>query len=401
MRYCEVRGETLQEALEKARKLYGEDVIYIKHREENKKKLFGKNKKEVIVEISIKENQEEGIKGNKEEENQIIEFLPAQKVVNTDLQSVNKPVNKIEKDDKIKNIERELEEVKQLIVNVVGNKYGILGSEIDIEVDKDFNELKEIFLEHNIPQRVADEYINRLKGYIPVAERRISGRTIEIAKEIFIKWIRIGGELMFGNEKRKIVMFVGPTGAGKTTTLVKLSAIYHLKKGIRVSLINTDYFRVAAADQLKKNAKIMQVPFHLARDPFELRKVLEKDKVELTLIDTNGVSPKDDEKLLKLKNFITETPYKIEVILVVPANLFYRDIELVFEKFSILGYERVIVSKVDETTSAIGILSVIERFGKALSYITTGQEPPGNIFLVKEETIRQIVETAFSRNSIR
>jgi predicted RNA-binding protein Jag len=106
MRYCEVRGETLEKALELARRLYGDDVIYIKHREESKKGFFNKGKKEIVVEISVKEkgNKIENKVKSQDEENHPIEVLPKQELVLSNYR--NDIEDKIDNVDRMNNMEK-------------------------------------------------------------------------------------------------------------------------------------------------------------------------------------------------------------------------------------------------------------------------------------------------------
>ncbi len=91
---------------------------------------------------------------------------------------------------------------------------------------------------------------------------------------------------------KRIWAFIGPTGVGKTTTIAKLAALYHLRYQKKIALITLDTFRIGAIEQLQTYAQILQVPLQVAKDRETLRKAIEHNADrDLVLIDTAGRSP--------------------------------------------------------------------------------------------------------------
>ena len=126
--------------------------------------------------------------------------------------------------------------------------------------------------------------------------------------------------------KKKIIVFVGPTGVGKTTTIPKIAA-QHMKSGKKVSFVTIDNYRIAAVDQLQRYASIMKVPFTSASTPEALRAEIRKmDNSSLLFIDTMGRSPKGAEDIVAMsKYFTTVGRFDMDIQLVMSSTAKYKD----------------------------------------------------------------------------
>ena len=104
--------------------------------------------------------------------------------------------------------------------------------------------------------------------------------------------------------KPTVISFIGPTGVGKTTTIAKLAAQYKLQRNTTVALLTIDTYRIAAVDQLRTYADIIDVPFSVVLSPEQLsRQLAQLSSCSLILVDTTGRSPKDDLRLAELRSF--------------------------------------------------------------------------------------------------
>ena len=105
----------------------------------------------------------------------------------------------------------------------------------------------------------------------------------------------------------RLAALVGPTGVGKTTTIAKLAANFRLKEKRRVGLITVDTYRIAAVEQLRTYADIIDLPMHVVSTPREMRETVERmSHLDLILLDTAGRSPKDEVRIQELKAFLSE-----------------------------------------------------------------------------------------------
>ena len=190
-------------------------------------------------------------------------------------------------------------------------------------------------------------------------------------------------------EKGGVVALVGATGVGKTTTIAKLAARYTLKHGPhRVALITTDNYRVAAHEQLHSYARIMGVPMRVTGDADSLREALDSlhDK-ELILIDTAGMSQRD---MLLNKQFAmlqSEGLPEIKTYLTLATNCQRGVLAETGAKFKEMNLAGCILTKVDETTSMGGALTVAVENNLPISYFCDGQQVPEDIHLARAHSI--------------
>ncbi len=178
---------------------------------------------------------------------------------------------------------------------------------------------------------------------------------------------------------RTIVLLMGPTGVGKTTTLVKLAAHFALHENLNVGLVNADTYRVTAQEQLKTYADILGVPLDVIYAPDEIEAVLEKQSDrDIIFIDTPGKRPSDEKHKEDIARII-ELTRPTELHLVLSASTGFRSCAEIIRNYSFLPDYRVIVTKLDETPSRGLLLNVCHYSGKRLSYLATGQNVPDDI----------------------
>ncbi len=187
------------------------------------------------------------------------------------------------------------------------------------------------------------------------------------------------GPIKTGEGFRRLVALVGPTGVGKTTTIAKLAAHYRLREKRNVGLITVDTYRIAAVEQLRTYADIMDLPMHVVATPREMRETIRRlEHIDLILMDTAGRSPKDEVKLQELKSFLTEARAD-EVHLVLSATGSMKTLQQTAEHFSVVGTTALILTKLDEASTLGHLVPVIRAARLPLSYLTTGQNVPDDI----------------------
>ena len=182
------------------------------------------------------------------------------------------------------------------------------------------------------------------------------------------------------NSRRcRVVALIGPTGVGKTTTIAKLAANFKLRQGLRVGMITIDTYRVAAVDQLQTYAEIVEVPLRTVLSPPELRQAVYALRgMDVVLIDTTGRSQNDLLRLSQLRSFLDAADAD-EVHVVISAASNPRSIGGILERFSPLGANRLLVTKLDEASTYGAILNMARAGVGPMAYVTSGQEVPDDI----------------------
>ncbi len=183
--------------------------------------------------------------------------------------------------------------------------------------------------------------------------------------------------LDFGCKK---VALVGPTGVGKTTTLAKLAARFTLEHGMRVAFITSDTYRIAAVEQLKTYANILDIPLEVVYSPEEMRSAIQmhEDK-QLIFIDTAGRSQHNEEQMLELQKLL-ESDNTIETHLVMSATTKHQDAADIVERFAPCAAESMIFTKIDEARNIGTIFNIMYQFpGLSISYLTNGQSVPDDL----------------------
>ncbi len=178
---------------------------------------------------------------------------------------------------------------------------------------------------------------------------------------------------------KRFVNIVGPTGVGKTTTIAKIAAHSVLKKHKKVALITTDTYRIAAVEQLKTYAKILNIPLEVAYSIEDFKKAKNLfANYDLVLVDSAGRNfrnPLYVEELQKVMDFTDE----VETYLVLALTSKYRDMEAIYEQFSLIHIDKVIFTKKDETSYYGTMLTFVEKYKIGVAYITLGQNVPDDI----------------------
>jgi len=193
----------------------------------------------------------------------------------------------------------------------------------------------------------------------------------------------------FSGEQR-IVALVGPTGVGKTTTIAKIAANFSLIGAKSVGLVTIDTYRIAAVEQLKTYAEIIGIPVRVAYSPKELKDAIGRmQDRDLILIDTAGRSQNNYLQITELKNHLVGI--EAEVHLVMSATTKPQDVDEIVKAFAQVSIDRVIITKLDETTTYGVILQTCERTKAPLSFVTTGQGVPEDIDVATNEKIAQLI----------
>ena len=203
-----------------------------------------------------------------------------------------------------------------------------------------------------------------------------------------------------GDKKQRIMMLVGPTGVGKTTTLAKLAArfAYGNEKRYKTGIITLDTYRIGAVEQLFQYAKMMKLPILDVIEVEDFQNAIKQlSYCDVILIDTTGNSQYDKEKLERLDKFLKHSSAKIDVNLVLSAGSKVEDLIEIYNGFSFLEIDTLIITKFDETKIFGNVFSLIYETNTPVSYFSVGQEVPDDLVEAKSEFLVECVFDGFTK----
>lgn len=195
--------------------------------------------------------------------------------------------------------------------------------------------------------------------------------------------------------EKKYINVLGPTGVGKTTTIAKMAARAVLEKKKKIGFITTDTYRIAAIEQLKTYAGLLQAPVEIVYNANDYNEAIKKlDHLDLIFIDTAGRNYKEVKYVADLKVLINFDK-DVESFLVLASTSKQKDLEAVIEQFDNLPIEKFIFTKLDETNSIGTMFNLMIKYRKGLAYYTNGQEVPEDI---EQANLDSLLELFFKEN---
>ncbi|UZQ86290.1 hypothetical protein ODU73_000710 [Thermoclostridium stercorarium] len=184
---------------------------------------------------------------------------------------------------------------------------------------------------------------------------------------------------------------MGPTGVGKTTTLAKLAAEYTLNQRKKIAFISADTYRIAAVEQLKTYAEILNVPVSVIYTPSEIREAIaEFQDKDLILVDTAGRSHNNVAQFAELKALVNNAEAD-EIYLLLSCGVSRSACREILKHYSFLKDFKLLFTKYDEVNVPGIILNARYATGKPLSYITVGQSVPDDIEVANVENIARSI----------
>lgn len=234
-------------------------------------------------------------------------------------------------------------------------------------------------VEADVEDELARDLISKLQRHAVPGQLADTAATMALLTALIEQQIPCDHSLAPVAGKRQIAMVVGPTGVGKTTTLAKLAGRFGGEEGCRLGLITVDTYRVAAVEQLRTYAEIIDLPMRIVTNPGEMQEALDAfADCDLVLIDTAGRSPHDDRRLNELKQLIDAAcPDFVYLVLSLASGA--NALRAAAERFADIHPTSLVLTKLDEATGCGGLLSVTRDIGLPIAYFTTGQEVPRDI----------------------
>jgi flagellar biosynthesis protein FlhF len=358
-------GETPTVALRLAQEECGEDAIVISTKKISNSSDYGQDMYEVVVTIED-DNSSNNLTYTKQA---ITKSVPPNKPIKANVYDFKEEILKMQV---------ALEQVKKSIWEPKSQLY-------DMTIPHEFIDMYNLFEKNEFDQEMTYTIMKKTIKQLPVSLKSNPGKINDFFKLVLRRIIPIKFEVPLRKHQRKIIMMVGPTGVGKTTTISKLAARYAYKLGqnYKVGIVTLDSFRVGAIEQLQAYTNIMRLPLEIVKKPEDLAEALLRLKdCNYIFIDTAGSSQYDVDKIELINDYqkkVEELP--IEKFLVLPANVKQSDLMDIYANYSILNIDHLTFTKLDETKSFGNLISFAHKTKKSITYFSIGQNVPDDLIV--------------------
>lgn len=289
--------------------------------------------------------------------------------------NVYEPINTTD-DTAIKTIESKIDKIEDLINRSIEQENEATKNIETDEKPMEDNSILEVFYKHLIQNEVEEKLAQKL--LYDIKDEEID----DVVAKLYKKLIDIIGEpkpITLTENKPKVIFFVGTTGVGKTTTIAKIATHYALNENKDIGFVTADTYRIAAVEQLKIYAKILNIPVEVIYSSDELTGVLESYKEkDIVFVDTAGRSHKNDEQVDELADMINAIEEK-EVYLVLSLTSKYKDLLDIIAKYKDIAKFNIIFTKADETSCLGNLINIRGICDVPYSYIAVGQNVPDDI----------------------
>ncbi|MBS3734462.1 MAG: flagellar biosynthesis protein FlhF [Phycisphaerae bacterium] len=267
-------------------------------------------------------------------------------------------------------VPREIAEIRKMVAALLAR-----GGD-DQNMPPAFQTCRDQLIEQDVAPELVDELMSACRHELTGQQLDDVAAVRSVIRRAIAARIRTAAAPTAG---RQVIALVGPTGVGKTTTIAKLAATAKLRDNRRVGLVTLDTYRIAAVEQLKTYADIIEVPIHTCLGAGQLRQAVRRlADADLVLIDTAGRSHNDTLRLGELRRMLGGADAD-EIHLVVAATGSRACTRRVVERFAPLGANRICLTKLDEAETFGNVLNLAAACDAPLSYVTTGQDVPDDI----------------------
>lgn len=428
--YCTMKiltfsGKTPSEALKKAKFEVGDEGMLIETREIQKKALGREPLYEIVIGIEDNDKHKTYKKVNKPLQEQKPLTSQSEEVL-YDISNAAKQISKIANvtdtfedfsisqhipKPKSTSLEpKELKEIKSEI-SKLGDKVKLIQNmfwsekspTLENQIPPEFAEIYRLASQSGMNKEHLDSIMQMTLEHMPLRMRENSATVKRYFQTLLRKMVPIRLETMPNVGTKKVMMLVGPTGVGKTTSIAKLAARYSflMQKKYKVGLVVLDTYRIGAVEQLMQYARMMKLGIETVVDPPEFASALNSLRYcDYILIDTMGSSPYDKNKIEKIYECLeaNDTEYNIDVVLVMPSSIKYEDLKVTYDNFSSLNVDTMMFTKLDETRGFGNIFSLAYETKKPISYFSVGQEVPEDLVRASSDFLVECLLNGFNRS---
>ena len=393
------QAKTEEEAVSAAKREMGENVVIMSTRSLKKRGFLSFLAKPVMeVTVGMEEESEKST-------DNAFSMLARQSVAREGINRGMTPSKHVLYDDEP--VREEADKSKKVIEQRLDNLQSLLEKQLTKAPEKDEFAEKEdedssvaflkLIYKTLIDNEVAETYANELLDEIGKINTQKASVDF-ILGNIYQKMILKFGQpvtIPLGLERQRVIFFIGPTGVGKTTTIAKIASQLCVNHKKKVVLLTTDTYRIAAAEQLRTYASILDVPFRVIYTEDEMMTSIRDYKdYDYILVDTAGHSQHNADQKDSMAHFLRSVDDTVDkdTYLVVSATTKYRDLLAIADAYSEFTDYKLIFTKLDETTTLGNLFNLCMHTGASMSYVTCGQNVPDDIEVFSPQaTVKQLL----------
>ena len=408
-------GRTEEEALEAARKELGSGIVTMNVKTVKKKGVAGFfGSKQVEVTVALEEENESLKAVRREARPSKPEAASPAASSQTDMAGARNASSLMTESSR--NIEKKLDSLQTLLVSRLQQEENARTEQPERREDPSVKEesaekeperqepteqekfirlLYNTMLENEVDEKFANQIISEVdkteKPDVP-----IDFILANVYQKMILKFSKAKG-ITPAEKGPKVVLFMGPTGVGKTTTIAKIASRFSVDEKKKVALLTADTYRIAAAEQLRTYANILEVPFRVVYTAEEACEAIgDFREYDYIFVDTAGHSHQNEDKLENMKK-LTEAVGQMaeyQIFLVLSATTKYRDLLKIAAGYKNLTDYQLIFTKLDETATLGNLLNVKLQTDTPVAFVTYGQNVPDDIELFNpQKTVKQLLST--------
>jgi len=256
------------------------------------------------------------------------------------------------------------------------------------EITYDYSDEVQALLLRMIENQVREELAHTLaKQTDQMLRKQPDTGASEILEHLILEQLGRPEPILHKKFTQKVILVMGPTGVGKTTTIVKLAAEFSVKQKKKVGIINTDTYRIGAQEQLQTYADILGTPLQVIYQMDELDVALdEMSDRDIIFIDTAGKRPGDEQHKADILDIIRIARPE-DTLLCLAASTGFASVKEMADTYGFVENYKLLITKLDETKYSGPLLNISWYTQKPLAYVTTGQNVPDDIEVVNVDAI--------------
>jgi len=289
--------------------------------------------------------------------------------------------------EQLERLDQRIDSIDTMLTDFM-EKFSFVKREVTYDYPEEVQELLVRMMENQVREELAHSLAKQAEQMM---RKQPGTSAAEVLEHLVLEQLGRPEPILHKKFTQKVILVLGPTGVGKTTTIVKLAADFSVKQKKKVGIINTDTFRIGAQEQLQTYADILGIPLAVVYWADELEGALgNMSDRDIIFVDTAGKKPGDaqhKEDLLEIVRILRPE----DILLCLSATTGFASVKEMIDTYGYVDDYRLMITKTDETKYRGPLLNISWYAKKPLAYVTTGQNVPDDIEVVNVEAIAKAI----------